>query len=113
MQQLLLIKQLTERKNIFLPINKMIPSKILICFGKSQITLLWLGNQARSDCVMFCSAVTGLAITTFIEHLLCVTHYSKLFGNTSERDKVQIIMTLCFESDNKQRCNILIVYINH
>lgn len=96
MQQLLLIKQLTEKKNtfFFFQLIKRFNLKYLSCSGKSQIPLLWLPAQASSGCVLICTAVCslysaglGLVTTTFNELLLCAKHYSKHLINSSERDK--------------------------
>lgn len=94
MQQLLLIKQLTEKKPHFFQLIKRSNLKYLSCSGKSQVPLLWLPAQASSGCVLICtdvcclySAGLGLLTTTLIELLLCAKHYSKNLKNSSERDK--------------------------
>lgn len=109
MQQLLLIKQLTEKKNIFFQLIKRFNLKYLSCSGKSQIPLLWLPAQASSGCVLICTAVCslysaglGLVTTTLIEFLLCAKNYSKHLENSSERDKGAISPRgSSFLSDNK------------
>lgn len=94
MQQLLLIKQLTEKKTHFFQLIKRPNLKYLSCSEKSQVPLLRLPAQASSGCVLICPAVCclysaglGLVTTTLIELLLCAKHYSKHLESSSERNR--------------------------